>query len=136
MFNKKSFQIIVALWAIWHAVFGLLATFAPETGARLTGWSPAAGWDSDILAMSTQYGMSMLLLALLFVFMTLNPLRYIEMIWVIIAEQVLGIFYALYIYTNIGTVTMTQISIQGIINLLIIFVFLTFWKNLHVPQQA
>ena len=92
MLNKKSFQIIIALWAIWHAAFGLLATFAPETGARLTGWSPAAGWDSDILAMSPQYGMSMLLLALLFVFMTLNPLRYLEMIWVIIAEQVLGIF--------------------------------------------
>ena len=43
MFGKTVLQLILGLWVLWHLAFGVLATFAPETGARLTGWSPDGG---------------------------------------------------------------------------------------------
>ncbi len=131
MFGTRTLQIILVLWVLWHLAFGVLATFAPDTGARLTGWSPEGGWTADMLAMSTQYGMVMLLLAAVYAVMVSDPLRYLGMLWVAVAEQLLGIAYAVYIYFNIGGVTASQVAIQAGINVVFIALFIAFWANLR-----
>lgn len=136
MFGKTTLQVILGLWVLWHLAFGLLATFAPDTGARLTGWSPESGWTADMLAMSTQYGMVMLLLAVVYAVMAADPLRYIALLWVAIAEQVLGIAYAVYIYFNIGGVTVPQVAIQAGINVVIIALFVGFWSSLRARGET
>jgi len=136
MFGKTALQVILVLWVLWHLAFGVLATFAPDTGARLTGWSPAGGWTGDMFAMSTQYGMVMLLLALVYAVMAADPLRYLGMLWVAIAEQVLGIAYAAYIFFSIGGVTVPQVAVQSGINLVIIALFFGFWVNLRSRAQT
>ncbi len=132
MFSKSVLKVILGIWVLWHLAFGILATFDPDTGARLTGWSPEGGWTSDMLAMSTQYGMVMLLLALVYAVMMIDPVRYIGLAWVAIAEQALGIGYAVYIYTAIGNVTLPQVGIQAGINLVIIVLFFAFWLRLRL----
>lgn len=131
MFNTTTLQALLGIWVVWHLVFGVLATLAPETGAAITGWSPDAGWTADLLAMSTQYGMVMLLLALVYAVMMFDRLRYLGLIWVAIGEQALGIAYAIYIYMAIGTVTVPQLAIQSLINLAIIAILFAFWTKLH-----
>jgi hypothetical protein len=132
MFSKSVLKVILGIWVLWHLAFGILATFDPDTGARLTGWSPEGGWTSDMLAMSTQYGMVMLLLALVYAVMMTDPVRYVGLAWVAIAEQALGIGYAVYIYTAIGNVTLPQVAIQAGINLVIIALFFAFWLRLRL----
>ena len=119
-----------------HLAFGLLVTFDPDTGTQLTGWSPEAGWTQDMLAMSTQYDMVMLLLAVVYAVALLDPLRYIGLLWVAIAEQALGIAYSVYIYVNIGGVTVPQVALQAGVNVVIIGLFLAFWVNLRGPRQT
>lgn len=136
MFGKTALQVILGLWVLWHLAFGVLATFAPDTGARLTGWSPEGGWTTDMLAMSTQYGMVMLLLAVMYAVMVADPLRYLGLLWVAIAEQVLGIAYAVYIYFNIGGVTVPQVAIQAGINVVIIALFFSFWSSLRARSET
>lgn len=131
MFGKATLQVVLVIWVLWHLAFGVLATFAPDTGARLTGWSPEGGWTADMLAMSTQYGMVMLLLAAVYAIMAADPLRYIAMLWVAIGEQVLGIAYAVYIYATIGGVTIPQVAVQAGINVVIIALFFGFWASLR-----
>ncbi len=131
MFGKTTLQAVLGLWVLWHLVFGVFATVAPDTGARLTGWSPEGGWTGDMLAMSTQYGMVMLLLALVYAVMLGDPLRYLGLIWVAIGEQALGIAYALYIYVAIGQVTVPQLAVQSGVNLAFIVLFLGFWARLR-----
>ena len=89
-----------------------------------------------MLAMSTQYGMVMLLLAAVYAIMAAVPLRYIAMLWVAIGEQVLGIAYAIYIYANIGGVTVPQVALQGGINVVIIALFFGFWASLRSRSAA
>jgi len=131
MFNTAVLRVVLGIWVLWHLAFGLLSTFAPDTGAQLTGWSPEGGWTADMFAMSTQYGMVMLLLALVYALMMTDPLRYLGLLWVAIGEQVLGIAYAGYIYTSIGQVTVPQVAIQAGINVVIIAIFLAFWTRLR-----
>ncbi len=136
MFGKTALQVILGLWVLWHLAFGVLATFAPDTGARITGWSPEGGWTADMVAMSTQYGMVMLLLALMYAVMAADPLRYLGLLWVAIAEQVLGIAYAVYIYFNIGGVTVPQVATQAGINVVIIALFFGFWTSLRARNKT
>lgn len=89
-----------------------------------------------MLAMSTQYGMVMLLLAAVYAIMAADPLRYIAMLWVAIGEQVLGIAYAVYIYANIGGMTVPQVALQGGINVVIIALFFGFWASLRSRSAA
>ncbi len=131
MFGKTALQVILGIWVLWHLAFGILATFAPDTGARLSGWSPEGGWTADMLAMSTQYGMVMLILTVVYAIMAVDPLRYIALLWVAIVEQVLGIAYAVYIYFNIGGVTVPQVAVQGGINVVIIALLFGFWSSLR-----
>lgn len=129
MISRIGLQIVLGIWVAWHLAFGVLATFAPDTGARLSGWAPESGWSGDMLALSTQYGMVMLLLALIYAIALLDPVRYIRVLWVAIAEQGLGIAYALYIYSGIGNVTLAQVGIQSIINLAVITLLVIFWRR-------
>lgn len=122
---------VLALWVLWHLVYGLLSTFWPEAGAKSIGWTASGGWDADLITMSTQYGMVMLLLAGMYLVMALDPLRYLGLVWVAIGEQVLGVVYALYIYANFGQVTVAQLLLQGAINVVVIIVFLLLWSGLR-----
>ena len=131
MINKTTLQIILGIWVAWHLAFGVLATFLPATGARLSGWNPEGGWTGDMLALSTQYGMVMLLLSLIYTIALIDPLRYIRVLWVAIAEQAFGIGYAIYIYFGIGNVTLGQVGVQSVINVAVIVVLAAFWRRLR-----
>lgn len=128
---KLALKIVLVVWVLWHLAFGILATFAPDTGARISGWNPEGGWTGDMLALSTQYGMVMLLLALTYAIAALDPLRYIRILWIAIAEQGFGIFYAVYIYLGIGNVTLGQVGIQALINIAVIALLLFLWFRLR-----
>jgi hypothetical protein len=129
MLGKPALRIFLAVWVLWHLAFGLLATFLPDAGARLSGWSPEGGWTDDMRSLSTQYGMVMLLLALIYAIALLDPLRYVRVLWVAILEQAFGIAYAIYIYFGIGTLTLAQIGIQSLINIAAIAVLFLFWRR-------
>jgi len=123
-------RLVMALWVLWHLVFGLLATFAPGIGANAVGWSASGGWSDELITMSGQYGMVMLLLAGMYLVMALEPLRYLGMLSVAIAEQLLGIIYAIGIYIQFGELTLAQLLVQGAINLVIVVVFALLWSGL------
>lgn len=124
------------LWVVWHLVFGLLSTFAPEVGANAVGWTAEGGWDAELITMSTQYGMVMILLALMFLVMALNPLQYLGLIWVAVAEQVLGMIYAGYIYAQFGQITIPQMMLQAGINTVVVIAFIVLWLGLRDTKQA
>lgn len=136
MFGTNALRIVLALWVLWHFAFGMLATFSPGTGAQLSGWNPEGGWTADMVGLSTQYGMTMLLLALVYALMALDPLRYLALLWVAVVEQALGIAYALYLHVSLGNITLTQMAIQAAINLAVIALFVTFWLRLRAPSAA
>ena len=123
------------LWALWHLVFGLLSTFAPEAGAAAVGWTSASGWSPELITMSTQYGMVMVLLALMFGIMALNPLQHLSLVWVAVAEQVLGILYAAYIYVQFGQLTIPQMLLQAGINSVVVILFVVLWLGLRDARQ-
>jgi len=118
------------VWVLWHLAFGLLATFAPEFGAAAVGWRAPEAWSAELTSMSTQYGMVMVLLALMFLIMARNPLQHLDLIWVAVAEQVLGILYAAYIYVQFGQLTIPQMLIQAAINLAVVALFMVLWRGL------
>ena len=123
------------LWAAWHLLFGLLSTFAPEAGASAVGWTAEGGWDAELITMSTQYGMVMMLLALMFLVMALNPLQYLGLIWVGVAEQILGMAYAGYIYVLFGQITIPQMMLQAGINTFVVIVFIMLWLGVRDSRQ-
>jgi len=124
------------LWVVWHLAFGLLASFAPELGANAVGWTAAGGWDAELITMSNQYGMVMVLLALVFLIAALDPLRYLGLIWVGVAEQVLGMAYAGYIYVQFGQLTMAQMLLQAGINTVVVVIFVVLWLGLKDRYQT
>lgn len=126
-------KIGLLVWVIWHAAFALLATFAPETGSSLVGWVPDGGWTAELRAMSKQYGMSMLLIGLVFGIMLLDPIRYLSFIWIAIVEQALGIAYGFYIYSALGQLTTLQLIIQAVVNAALIVGMLVLWSSLRKP---
>lgn len=129
----------LVIWVIWHSAFALLATFAPETGSNLVGWEPEGGWTAALIAMSKQYGMSMLLLGFVFLIMVFDPIRYLPFIWIAIAEQALGIAYGFYIYSALGQLTTTQLIIQALVNAALIVGMLMLWSGLRkslVPERG
>ena len=125
---------VLWVWAAWHLLFGVLSTFAPEVGAAAVGWSAEEGWSAQLITMSTQYGMVMDLLALMFVIMALNPLQYLSLVWVAVAEQVLGVIYAAYIYVQFGQLTIPQMLLQAGINGVVVIVFVVLWLGLKDSQ--
>lgn len=136
MSRLRVLRWVMVLWVVWHALFGLLATFAPEMGASSVGWTAEGGWDAALITMSTQYGMVMLLLAGVYGLAALEPLRYLGVIWIAIAEQILGIAYASVIIVTFGQLTMTQFIVQAAINIVVVLVFLALWSGLRGEQRA
>ncbi|MFN2330048.1 MAG: hypothetical protein ABR612_14125 [Chromatocurvus sp.] len=137
--NRLSIlKSVLWVWAAWHLAFGVLSTFAPEVGAAAVGWTAEEGWTPQLITMSTQYGMVMVLLAIMFVIMALNPLQYLNLLWVAIAEQVLGVLYAAYIYVQFGQLTIPQMLLQAGINSVVVIVFAVLWLGLKnsQPQAA
>jgi hypothetical protein len=130
MSRLNVLRVVLAIWVAWHLIFGALSTFWPEVGANAVGWSAEGGWSDPLLAMSTQYGMVMVLLAAMYAFMLLEPLRYLGLIWVAVGEQALGIAYAFYIYATMGQLTPTQLGVQAVVNILIMLVFVLLWNGL------
>mgnify|MGYP006444338635 CR=1 FL=1 len=128
-------KAVLWLWVLWHLVFGLLATFAPEAGANAVGWTATGGWDAELITMSTQYGMVMVLLAGVFMITALDPLRYLGMIWVAVAEQILGMAYAGYIYVQFGQLTIAQMLLQAGINTIVIIVLVLLWMGLRDARR-
>lgn len=124
-------KIGLVIWIIWHFLFALLSTFAPETGSSLVGWEPDGGWDAELRAMSKQYGMSMLLLGSVFLIMLVDPIRYLSLIWIAIAEQVLGIAYGVYIYSALGQLTTDQLIIQALVNAALVLGMFILWSGLR-----
>ena len=124
------------LWAAWHLGFGLLSTFAPEAGAAAVGWTATGGWTPELITMSTQYGMVMVLLAFMFTIMALDPLRYLTLIWVAVAEQVLGVVYAAYIYVKFGQLTIPQMLLQAGINSIVALLFIVLWIGLRDAKSS
>ncbi len=91
MTSAVPLRAAFVFWGAWELANAGLATFAPNLGARMVGWDPAFGWNSDVLAMSQQYGMTMFLLGFAYLLAATNPVRYAPFVWVAVAEQVLGI---------------------------------------------
>lgn len=136
MFRKAVLQALLGVWALWHLSFGLLATFAPATGATLSGWSPRGGWNADMVGLSTQYGMLMVLLAGVYAIMAAQPLHYLRLLWIAVGEQLLGIAYAVYLYFTLGNVTTGQVLVQASVNVVVASLFLGFWFQLADPARA
>lgn len=127
---------VLWLWAAWHLGFGLLSTFAPEAGASAVGWTAEGGWTPELITMSTQYGMVMVLLAMMFMIMAFDPLRYLSLIWVAVAEQVLGVVYAGYIFVKFGQLTIPQMLLQAGINSVVVLLFVVLWLGLRDSQPS
>ena len=136
MSRLALFKIGLLIWALWHFVFALLSTFAPEAGGTLVGWAPAGGWDAELRSMSKQYGMVMFLLAGVYLIMLLDPLRYLSLIWVAVGEQVLGIAYGFYIFAQLGQLTTTQLAVQFAVNAVLIVGMVLLWFGLRRLPQA
>lgn len=130
--NRLSvLRSLLWVWVGWHLIFGLLSTFAPEAGASAVGWQVAGGWTDELITMSTQYGMAMVLLAGVFAIAALDPLKYLNLVWVAVAEQVLGVVYAAYIYVLFGQLTVSQMLVQAAINSVVVAIFVVLWLGLR-----
>lgn len=124
MGRARALQIALAVWGGWEVLNGALATFATQAGANMVGWVPKFGWNSDILAMSAQYGMGLFLLGFLYLLASTDPVRYAIFVWVAIAEQALGVLIGFNGTFVIKTITVPQFCALAIINAAIAAVFL------------
>lgn len=117
-------QIALAIWGAWEVLNGALATFATQAGANMVGWAPKFGWNSDILAMSAQYGMGLFLLGFLYLLAASDPVRYALFVWVAIAEQAVGVLIGFNGTFVVKTITVPQFCALAVINAIIAAVFL------------
>lgn len=124
MRSTRPIQGVLVIWAIWEIINGALSTFAPQQGASLVSWAPRSGWTGDLLLMSQQYGMVLFLLGGMYLIVATNPLRYRALIWVAVAEQAIGIAYALASTLGAHTLTLSQFLTQAVINIVIGAVFI------------
>ena len=53
-----------------------------------------------------------------------------------IAEQALGIAYAVYVYANVGAVAVSQVAVQVGINRVIIAVFFGIWASVRSRSET
>jgi hypothetical protein len=123
-------------WGVWELANAGLATFAPHLGARMVGWDPAFGWNSDVLAMSQQYGMTMFLLGLAYLLAATDPFRYAAFVWVAVAEQGLGILIGFNDTFITHSAAMSQFLIFIIVNTVIAAVFIVLRPKAPVPNPA
>lgn len=124
MNRVRVLQGLLVLWGVWNILNGLLSTFAQQSGASLIGWAPASGWTADLVSMAQQYGMVLLLLGAVYLITATDPVRYRTLIWIIVAEQIIGIFYSAYGTFGLGQLTTSQFVTQTVINLVVVAVFM------------
>ncbi len=124
MRSTRPIQGVLIIWALWEIIIGALSTFAPQQGASLVSWVPKSGWTADLQLMSQQYGMVMFVLGVMYLIVATNPLRYRALIWVPVAEQAIGITYALASAIGSHTLTLPQFVTQAVINIVIAAVFI------------
>lgn len=124
MRSTRPIQGVLIIWALWEIIIGALSTFAPQQGASLVSWVPKSGWTADLQLMSQQYGMVMLVLGVMYLIVATDPLRYRALIWVAVAEQAIGITYALASVIGNHTLTLPQFVTQAVINIVIAAVFI------------
>ncbi len=124
MKSTRPIQGVLVIWALWEIINATLSTFAPQQGASFVSWTPKAGWNGDLVLMSQQYGMVMFVLAAVYLIVATNPLRYRALIWVAVAEQGLGLAYALASVIGTHTLTVSQFVTQAAINIVIAAMFL------------
>ncbi len=124
MNQKRVLQGLLAVWASWNILNGLLATFTQQAGASLSGWAPGLGWTADLVSMSQQYGMVLLLLGGVYLITATDPVRYRQFVWVVVAEQLLGILYGAHATFILQQLTPSQFVTQVVINLVVAAVFL------------
>ncbi len=123
--STRGLRIALAVWGAWEILNGVLATFVTKAGAEMVGWAPKFGWNSDILAMSAQYGMGLFLLGFVYLLASTDPVRYAIFVWVAVAEQGLGILIGFNGTFVVRTITVPQFFALVIINLIIATIFLT-----------
>jgi hypothetical protein len=123
MKSSRPIQSLLVLWALWEFVNAALSTFAGPLGASFVGWVPHGGWTSDLYSMSQQYGMVLLLLGAVYLLTATDPVRFRSFIWIPIAEQVVGIAYALYGLVGGHMMTGGQFTTQIIINIVVAALF-------------
>jgi len=74
--------------------------------------------------MSQQYGMVMFVLGVMYLIVATNPLRYRSLIWVAVAEQAIGITYALSSFLGAHTLTLPQFLTLAVGNIVIAAIFI------------
>jgi hypothetical protein len=121
MNQGKVLQGLLVLWAIWEIINGVLSTVAPAAGASLVGWQVT--WTPDLVSMSTQYGMILLLLGGVYLLAASDVKRYQPLVWVVVAEQVLALLYSAYLTFGTGTMTTSQFLTQAVINVIVAALF-------------
>ncbi len=124
MRSTRLLRVALIVWGVWELLNAVLATFLPRWGASMVGWAPRYGWNSDIYAMSAQYGMGMFLLGFLYLLVATDPVRYRVFVWVAVAEQVVGIGIGLYGTFALQTIAIPQLCALTVINVAIGAVFL------------
>ncbi len=124
MNQKRVLQGLLALWGIWNLLNAVLSTFAQQAGASLIGWAPASGWTAELVSMSQQYGMVLFLLGGVYLLTATDPVRYRQFIWIVIAEQLIGILYSAHGAFILQQITPAQFATQAVINLVVAAVFL------------
>lgn len=138
MNQKRVLQGLLALWGVWNILNALLATFSQQAGASLMGWVPKSGWTAELVSMSEQYGMVLLLLGGVYLLTATDPAKYRQFIWVVVAEQILGILYSAHGAFVLQQVTPGQFFTQAVINLVVaaIFIILRSGTSLDTRQRA
>lgn len=136
MKSAVPLRFAFVFWGVWELANAGLATFAPGLGARMVGWKPLFGWNSDVLAMSQQYGMTMFLLGLAYLLAGTNPVRYAPFVWVAVAEQALGILIGLNDTFLTHTAKPSQLLIFITINTIIAAAFIALRPKAQAPSEV
>ncbi len=136
MKSAVPLRFAFVFWGVWELANAGLATFAPGLGARMVGWKPLFGWNSDVLAMSQQYGMTMFLLGLAYLLAGTNPVRYAPFVWVAVAEQALGILIGLNDTFLTHTAKPSQLLIFITINTIIAAAFIALRPKAQARTRA
>lgn len=124
MNRPRAASAVFTIWAFWHGAFGALASFAPDAGGRLVGWVPASGWTPELLAMSHQYGLAMLVLAGVYLMAARDPARYRDVFWIAVGEQVLGILFTTWTVFVLAQASASALVFQVAVNLAAIVLLL------------
>ncbi len=123
MKTTRPLQGLLILWALWEFLNASLSTFAGQLGASFVGWMPKGGWTGDLYAMSQQYGMVLFLLGAVYLLTATDLRRYRAFVWIPIAEQGIGIAYALYGLAGSHTMTTQQFLTQAAVNVVVAALF-------------